>query len=139
MWSYSPSLVLVTALHPGLWKACDVLGTCSGMAGKGWEHTEGILISQTSPLVLSLGCTLEAPRELYKILMSGSHQRFWFNGSGMQPATGVFKSSPGDSSVQQSSRASYLDGARQVLFTVFPFIDFRHEQQSSKHDTDFCG
>lgn len=50
-------LVLVTVLQG----ASGRLGTCSGTAGEGGEDTEGIPVSQTSPLVLSLGCTLEAP------------------------------------------------------------------------------
>ena len=34
----------------------------------------------------NLGCTLESPRELYKVLMPGSHpQRLPFNVCGVQP------------------------------------------------------
>lgn len=52
-------------------------------------------------------------------------QRFWFNASGYSLPLGFLKAPPGDSGVQQSLRASYLDGAGQVVFTGFPFTDFR--------------
>lgn len=67
----------------------------------------------TRPPVLILGRTLEAPGGLQDPAVPAPSPEVLLYLIGVQPALGVFKSSAGDSGVQQRVRTSDLDGAGQ--------------------------